>query len=601
MDQLVGMMASGGGLVGGDSDGSTAPDDASSQRDGSEADDGMLRWEEDVEGQSLPLGIFAGASPERVKSSFVELRDAIAALGRCDFCALFCSPATPVLPPFCSQVCSHLLTFAHFTCHRAQEGDDDPATNPWVEAAPKGLRARMQRKAAESQKPLYEEAFDDYRAEIEAAREKAASEEMELTEHMELMAGVNGAHEWWESRTAAAAGKSFMAPVGASVLGGGGGGDVAKRAKERAERIARKLLADVGVTADDDTTDGGAKKKAASKWDTAKVATKKKTEASKDHAKVAAKAWRRNAKLAKPPDPFADPMNLSLLREHALPPLMSAEGAPIYGEHPALGLLPTHVLKHVTTKAGLPLDALGQGHPEGVGVFANAPPPPAAEKNATKGKPVKGAAAAAAVPGNKKKASAAPAPDVAAQQQGRTVRKVHNREALAAMSEGNWEERIQYLQYELKRPPSAGAGANSAQAVGKTSRYRRWGRLGATTHLNQLNAADLADGGDGKKREDGRKKRDPRKAALPDVAVVRKSMSPARVRGGQRARGARRRGGRGAGDTRDPGAGNQWLRKEDQRVLTAVYLGEAELEVRSPPCPHVPLTSHISLTFLSHF
>lgn len=527
MDQLVGMIAGG-------SESSESAAGGSQRGTDSEPDD-MLRWDEDIEGQSLPLGIFAGASPQRVKSSFVELRDAIAALGR------------------------------------AQEGDDDPTTNPWSEPEPKDLRARMQRKAAESQKPLFEEAFDDYRTEIEAAREKAAADDMELTEHMELMAGVNGAHEWWESRTAAAAGKSFMAPVGASVLGGDGdGGDVAKRAKERAERIARKLLADVSVTAADDEAAGGAKKKkATSKWDTAKVATKKKTEASKDHAKVAARAWRSNAKLARAPEPFADPMNLGLLREHALPPLTSAEGAPIYGEHPALGLIPTHVLKHVTTKAGFPLDALGRGHPEGVGIFASAHPP-LAEKKPAKGRAARGKAVAA---DKKEKASAVPAPDVAAQQQGRTVRKVHNREALAAMGQGNWEERIQCLQYELKRPPSAGAGANSAKAVGKTSRYRRWGRLGATSHLNQLNAEDLAGDADGKQREDGRKKREPRKAALPDVPAVRKSISPARVRGGKHARAARRGGRRGG-----PGGGGGGDTR-DQRVLTTlVYLGEAGLE-----------------------
>eukprot|EP01046_Picozoa_sp_COSAG06_P010621 COSAG06_NODE_583_length_14006_cov_10.629251_8_plen_244_part_00 len=163
-------------------------------------------------------------------------------------------------------------------------------------------------------------------------------------------------------------------------------------------------------------------------------------------------------------------------------------------------------------------------------------------------------------------AATAGAVDAEAAQQGRIVRKRHNREALAAMSRGNWEERTTYLQYELKRPPSAGAGANSAQAVGKTSRYRRWGRLGATSHLNALSQEELqaAEGGLGGKNKGGRKKREPRKAALPDVPVRRgPRTSSTRVRATGRVA--------AAGSGRGGGGGS--MRTEEQRVLTSVYLG----------------------------
>ena len=134
------------------------------------------------------------------------------------------------------------------------------------------------------------------------------------------------------------------------------------------------------------------------------------------------------------------------------------------------------------------------------------------------------------------------------------------------MGKGNWEERIAYLQYELKRPPSAGAGANSAQAVGKTSRYRRWGRLGATSHLNALEDLDAEEAGESEKQARTRKKREARKPALPDVPVRRGPHV-----GGARA-GRRRRG----NSENWRGVTAAGFGPDDQRVLTQVYLGTVE-------------------------
>jgi hypothetical protein len=512
MDQVISMAAAAAGAD--DTASSTAGDHPPSY--GSESD-GAVHWDEDIAGQSVPSGIFAGHSPQRVKAEFAQLHASIVTIGR------------------------------------REEGDDDPTTNPWAEQEPEGLRARMLRKAAESQTPLFEEALAEYHEEIAAAREKAVAEGLEMTEHMEVMAGVNGAHHWWEEQTMKAKGKGFMSLGADAVIGGT---DVdraelrAKRARDRAARIAMRLLT---AQKEKETEDS----KPASKWDKAKVATKKKTTASKDHAKAAAKAWRGNAKLAaKTADHLDDPGNLRLLREHSLPPLLDPEGVPIHGEHPAFGLLPAHVVKHVTTKAG---STAADGGGGGGLLGAAAPAAGGAAAAAVSAKTVGGRGGAAA--------ATAGAVDAEAAQQGRIVRKRHNREALAAMSRGNWEERTTYLQYELKRPPSAGAGANSAQAVGKTSRYRRWGRLGATSHLNALTQVELqaAEAGLAGKNKGGRKKREPRKAALPDVPVrrgPRTSSTRVRATGRVAAVGSGGRGGGGGS-----------MRIEEQRVLTSVYLG----------------------------
>ena len=230
--------------------------------------------------------------------------------------------------------------------------------------------------------------------------------------------------------------------------------------------------------------------------------------------------------------------------QNSLPPLCDPDGNPINDEHPALGLLPPHVLKHVTMRAEH--GEYGLSEPGRLASQAEA-------DSSVGGKGKQGAAGGTAV-----KPRAARGNDAEAAQQGRTLRKRHNREALAAMSKGDWEERIAYLQYELTRPSSAGA----AQAVGKTSRYRRWGRLGATSHLNALSWEEEGpDAGAGKQKR-ARKKREARKAALPSVPVRR---------------GPRTGGGRAAHRRR---GGLDQFGSEDQRVLTQVYLGAVEPPLR---------------------
>jgi hypothetical protein len=235
--------------------------------------------------------------------------------------------------------------------------------------------------------------------------------------------------------------------------------------------------------------------------------------------------------------------------------LADPDGNPLNDEHPALGLLPEHVIKHVTTRA-----AYGEA-----GDLSDPVKPTADVEAASSVRGTGKQRAAAAVSSATGKPRGAPGKEVGVQQ-GRMVRKRHNREALAAMSRGNWEERIAYLQYELKRPPSAGAGANSAQAVGKTSRYRRWGRLGATSHLNALGDLEEEEAGESEKQARARKKRETRKPALPDVPVRRGPHGP-----GARA-GRRRRG--NSENWRDITAAG--FSPDDQRVLTQVYLGGVE-------------------------
>ncbi len=490
---------------------------------GSESD-GAGVWDEDIVGQPVPAGIFAGFSPERVKAEFVRLHSSIVSIGL------------------------------------KEEQDDIPETNPWWEPEPDGMRAKMRRKVAEAQAALFEEALEDYHAEVAVAREKAAAEGFEITEHMEIMAAVNGVDQWWDEQTAIAEGKGPLSLTGATVIGNSNADRVelrAKRARDRADRIAMRLLVSRAQKAEQDkgSSNDVGDTKPVSKWDKAKIATKRKVAASKDHAKVVAKAWRRNAK-PKPNEAYlTDPCNLSFLREKSLPPLSDPSGHPLNDEHPAIGLLPEHVIKHVTTRAAygeagdLSDPAKLTVEVEAVSSFRN------------RGK--QRAAAVADTAAGKRRAGAEK--EVGAVQQGRMVRKRHNREALAAMSKGNWEERIAYLQYELKRPPSADAGTNST-AVGKTSRYRRWGRLGATSHLNALGDLDAEEADGSNKQARARKKRESRKPALPDVPVRR---AP-RV-GGARA-GRRRRGYlENWRDVNAPGFG-----PDDQRVLTQVYLGAVE-------------------------
>lgn len=235
--------------------------------------------------------------------------------------------------------------------------------------------------------------------------------------------------------------------------------------------------------------------------------------------------------------------------QSSLPPLCDPDGNPINDEHPALGLLPAHVVKHVTMRAGYG----GLSEPGRLAAQAEAD------------SSVTGKEKQVATGGTIVKPRAARGKDAEAAQQGRTVRKRHHREALVAMSKGDWEERIAYLQYELTRPPSADAGSNSAQAVGKTSRYRRWGRLGATSHLNALSweEGDTEAGGPVKQNR-ARKKREARKPALPDVPVRRLPHT-----------------GRGRASQRRRGDLDQFGR-EDQRVLTQVYLGALEPPLRRP-------------------
>eukprot|EP01048_Picozoa_sp_COSAG05_P006700 COSAG05_NODE_446_length_9772_cov_117.012923_7_plen_401_part_00 len=85
------------------------------------------------------------------------------------------------------------------------------------------------------------------------------------------------------------------------------------------------------------------------------------------------------------------------------------------------------------------------------------------------------------------------------------------RKALKKMADGNWEERQAWLQYELKRPPSP----DPFSGVSKVGRFRRWGRLGATSHLVHVLGEEDEEGGASKK--DGIKKRESRLPPLPEV------------------------------------------------------------------------------------
>ena len=493
MDQLVGMLAAQQGGAGGE------PDDRSNPPTESDEEGGQLRWDDDVEGQRVPTGILAGVTKQSSRMTFADLGDFIEAI-------------------------------AH-----DREGDDDPKTNPWMEdVSTQSLGARLKRKALESQEPLFNEAVEDYHSEIAAAREKAEQAEIEMTSRMELLAGVKGATHWWEEMVKEAKGKGYMTGIGA---GTADEKDVATKVAERAARIVRRRLANAELARAE-------KHKPKSKWDKAKLLSKKKTEASRDHAKTAAKAWRVNAKLAtvaKAQDP-ADVASLSL------PPLTDGEGGQLYGAHPAMGLLPAHVLKHVTMRAGL-----GNVGAPGAGVEPDEAPAP----------PPEGTSVGASL---------------ALQGRPQQKAKVHNRELLEKLANGNWEERIAYLQYELKRPPSAGAGANSASKVGATSRYRRWGRLGATGHLNAL-MPDEAEGEEAKTQKRPAKSRSPRKPPLPDVGLRRTrargspdfqqpgALRPGHFEAAHHQSPQRTRRNRGVKDRRD-----------EQRVLTTVYLGSAAAE-----------------------
>jgi hypothetical protein len=176
---------------------------------------------------------------------------------------------------------------------------------------------RLPRHAAS--KGLFDEAFDDFQAEMKAVLDRAVLEEIELSDRMARVACAQGATLWWDEQLA--------------------GGGKPPRVPTKAEMEATAQAATRSVSDTDVSTRSKRKGKTRAGGSWAKqTTTAPRLGPSQDHSSMS-RAWLSNAKRAKP----------AQQGESELSKLGVGIG---HGDHPALTMLPSALVKNVTQRAG---------------------------------------------------------------------------------------------------------------------------------------------------------------------------------------------------------------------------------------------------------